>query len=175
VATLVLDAVQGVTTQDASIAGQINEDGRPIVLVFNKWDLVESPETRVRELDDEVDRRLAFIVEAPRLTVSALTGQRVFKVLDEARVVARAACRRVGTPELNRFLATTMAERFAGGSASPKALYMTQTSILPPRFVVFCRQPSRVEPAFRRFLERRIREEFQFGPTPIVLDFRASR
>lgn len=175
VAVLVLDAAAGVTTQDAAIAGEINEAGRPLVLALNKWDLVEQPDERVRELNLDLDERLAFVENAPRVTLSAKTGVRVFKVLDECRAVIRAASQRVATAELNRFLGTTMGERFSAGAAGPKTLYITQAGVLPPRFVVFCRDPSQVDPGFRRFLERRIRENFNFGPTPIRLDFRRSR
>ncbi len=175
VAVLVLDAAAGVTTQDASIAGEINEAGRPLVLALNKWDLVENPDQRFRDLARDLDRRLAFVENAPRATVSAKTGVRVFKLLDLCRDVIRAAGRRVPTAELNRFLAATMGERFAGGAGGPRTLYITQTGVLPPRFVVFCRDPSQVDAGFRRFLERRIREAFQFDGSPIRLDFRPSR
>ena len=176
VAVLVLDAVMGPTTQDASIAGEITEAGRPLVVAFNKWDLVQNPEERVKELEREMERRFAFLEAAPKLTISALTGQRAFKVLDLAREAATAACRRVATSELNRFLARAMAELIAGkGGTGPKTLYITQTGTLPPRFVVFCRDPEKIDDAFTRYLERRLREEFDFGPTPVLVEFRSSR
>jgi GTP-binding protein len=175
VAVLVLDAVMGPTTTDASIAGEIHEAGRPLVLALNKWDLVENPETRVKELERDLARRFAFVPEAPRITISALSGQRAFKLLDVCREVALAAGRRVSTSELNRFLESMMGELVAGGGNAPRTLYITQSGALPPRFVVFCRDVSRVDAAFRRFIERQLREAFDFGPTPIVLDFRSSR
>lgn len=176
VAVLVLDAMMGPTTQDASIAGEIHEAGRPLVLAFNKWDLVENPEERIKALDRDIDRRLAFVSAAPRITVSAVTGQRAFKVLDTCRDVATAASRKVSTSELNRFLIATMGELLEGGGSAPtRTLYITQTGTLPPRFVVFCRDAARIDAGFRRFVERRVREAFGFGPTPIVLEFRSSR
>lgn len=175
VAVLVLDATAGPTTTDASIAGEIHDAGRPLVLALNKWDLVENPEARIKELAALLDRRLGFVVEAPRVSVSALTGQRAFRLLDECRAVARAASRKVTTSELNRFLASTMGDLLAGRGSAPRALYITQSGVLPPRFIVFCRDVSRIDPAFRRFIEGRLRVAFGFGPTPILLDFRSSR
>jgi GTP-binding protein len=176
VAVLVLDAVQGPTTQDAAIAGEIHDAGRPLVIALNKWDLVPNPEERVKELDRDIERRFAFVANAPRVTVSALSGQRAFKVLDYCRDVALAAGKRVTTSELNRFLAGTIGELVASaGATPPRTLYITQTGSLPPRFVIFVRDTGRIDAAFRRFFERRLREAFEFGPTPISLEFRSTR
>ncbi len=175
IAILVLDATMGPTTQDASIAGEIHAAGRPVVLALNKWDLVPDPAARVKLLGRDLDRRLTFLGDAPRITVSALEGQRAFKLLDAARDLAVKAARRVTTSELNRFVGEITAELRSGGTSGPRILYATQSGVLPPRFVVFCRDAEAVEPPFRRFVERRLREGFDFGATPIVLDFRSTR
>lgn len=174
VAIQVIDAVEGLTSGDVAIAGEILEVGRPMVLALNKWDLVEHAERRVLEIDREIERRLAFAPRIPRLTVSALSGQRVFKLLDLAREQALASLRRISTSELNRFLERSIGELLAGGGSTSRMLYVTQIGTLPPRFAIFCRDPARVDSSVRRYLENRIREEFGLGPVPVVVEFRAS-
>ncbi len=172
VAMLVIDASMGVTSQDVGIAGEIERMGRPLILVLNKWDLVENPERAFITLDRDLSARLSFARQAPRIAVSAQTGQRISKILDLGLQVARAASRRIGTGELNRFLAKTVGERLSHGGSAPKMLYSTQLGILPPRFVIFCRRPWKVDAPFKRFVEKRLREAFDFGPTPVIVDFR---
>jgi GTP-binding protein len=174
VAIFVVDAVQGITSGDVAIAGEILETGRPMVLAFNKWDLVADAEARIGELDLEIERRLAFAPKVPRVTVSAISGQRAFKLLDLAREQALAATRRIPTSELNRFLERSLAELLAGGGSTTRMLYVTQTGTLPPRFAIFCREPEQVDPATRRYLENRLREEFDLGPVPVVVDLKLS-
>ncbi len=172
IAVLVLDAVAGVTTQDASIAGEIEAAGRPMVLAFNKWDLVDDPDARARELDAEVARRLAFLPGPPVVRLSALHGQRAFRVLDRCRELARRGSRRVPTGELNRFVAGLTARLRDAGTGAPKVFYMTQVGVFPPRFLVFARRAGKVDPSFRRHLERQLREAFDLGPVPVKLEFR---
>lgn len=174
VAVVVLDATAGVTSQDQGIVGAAIDAGRPIVLALNKWDLVEQPERRVEEIDDAIARRLAFAGGIPRVTLSALTGQRAFKVLDVARDVAELATRKISTSELNRFLERTLGDHLGAGGSAPKALYATQIGILPPTFVIFCRKPEKISASFRRFVERRIRETFGLEAIPVRISFRAS-
>ncbi|MDQ7006265.1 MAG: ribosome biogenesis GTPase Der [Acidobacteriota bacterium] len=171
-AVLVLDAVMGPTSQDVAIAGEIAKARRPLILVLNKWDRIEDPEAAVERIDDALETRLGFVRYAPRLTVSALTGQRVFKVLDTALDVARAAGRRLKTSELNRFLDRVVRRHTAEGGSAPKMLYITQTGVLPPRFIIFHRERAQMTPQLRRFLENRLREAFDLGPTPVVIDFK---
>ncbi len=174
VAVLVLDATMGPTSQDVGIAGEIVKAGRPFLLALNKWDLVQDPEEAVKRVDDALERRLQFARYAPRLTVSASSGQRVFKILDLARDVAVAATREIRTSELNRFLIKTLHDHVSVGGSSQKMFYIAQTGILPPTFVVFCRDKNKVTPQIKRFLEKRLRETFDFGPTPVFLSFRSS-
>jgi GTP-binding protein len=172
VAILVVDASMGVTSQDVSIAGEIADMGRPLVLALNKWDLVEQPEQAIRAITDTLSRRMGFVDYAPRITLSALSGRRAPKLLDACVEVARAASRRIKTADLNRFLGGTRDDLAAAGTGAPKSLYITQTGVLPPRFVVFARHRERATPAYRRFLENRLREAFELGPTPVVIDLR---
>jgi len=172
IAVLVLDATAGVTTRDASIAGEIEAAGRPMILAFNKWDLVDDPDARARELDAEVARRLAFLPDPPVVRLSALHGQRAFRVLDRCRELARRGSRRVPTGELNRFVAGLTARLRDAGTGAPKIFYMTQVGVFPPRFIVFARRAGKVDPSFRRHLERQLREAFDLGPVPVKLEFR---
>ncbi|RMG43263.1 MAG: ribosome biogenesis GTPase Der [Acidobacteria bacterium] len=172
VAVLVLDAPQGLTSQDVAIAGEIAKSAKPFVIALNKWDLVSDPDRTRRDLEAAIDRRLGFASYAPRLSVSAVEGRRVFRLLDTCRAVAEAASRRIPTSELNRFLQAAVAEHLSRGGSSPKMLYATQIGTLPPRFVVFCRDPGRLSAPLRRFLEGRLRDAFQLGPTPVVVTFR---
>lgn len=172
VAVLVIDASMGVTSQDVAIAGMIAEMGRPLVLAMNKWDLVGDPEDAVRTLADTLVRRMSFVHYAPRVTLSALTGRHARKLLDACGEVAAAASRRVKTSDLNRFLAESARALAAAGTSSPRSLYITQTGILPPRFVVFTRKLDRQATSFRRFLENRLRDAFDLGPTPVIVDLR---
>jgi GTP-binding protein len=174
VALVVLDASAGITSQDQAVVGQALDARRPPVLAFNKWDLVEAPDELGRRLDDLLARRLGFAGRLPRVTLSALTGQRAFRVLDALDETARSASRRIATSELNRFLESTLAEHLSGGGTAPKTFYMTQTGVLPPRFVIFCRKPERISPAFRRFVENRIRRAFGFEKVPVGVSFRAA-
>lgn len=172
VAVLVIDASMGVTSQDVAIAGQIAEMHRPLVLALNKWDLVERPEEAIVEVTDTLARRMKFVHFAPRVTVSALTGRRAPKLLDASVEVVQAASRRISTADLNRFLQASRRELASAGTAAPKSLYITQTGILPPRFVVFARHRERASDGYVRYLENRLRDAFDFGPTPVVVDLR---
>ena len=174
VAVVVVDANQGVTSQDQAVVGEALEAGRPILLALNKWDLVEKADERVRELDDQIRRKLSFAGEVPRVRLSALTGQRAFKVLDQLVQIVERASRKVATSELNRFLRTILEAHLSGGGSAPKSFYITQTGILPPRFVVFCRDPKKATQPFRRFVERRIRETFDMRDGPVRVSFRAT-
>jgi len=174
VAVLVLDATMGPTSQDVGIAGEIVKAGKPFLLALNKWDLVEDPEVATKKVKDTLDRRLQFANFAPRLTMSALTGQRSFKVLDIARTIAQAASKQIRTSELNRFLSRTLTDHIAVGGSAPKMFYMVQTGTLPPAFVLFCRDKGKVSPQMKRFLENRIRRTFGLGPTPVLIHFRST-
>jgi GTP-binding protein len=170
VVLLVLDASGPITALDQTIAGYAAEAGRPLILVGNKWDLVEDAEEATKHLRDEIGRRFRFARQAPVLTISAKTGLRAEKVFEIIDRVEAAARRRVGTPELNRFL---KGEVVSG--RGPNLLYITQTGIRPPTFIVFTHDAGSVHFSLRRRLENRLRETFDFGPTPIVLRFRSRR
>ena len=168
VVLFLIDASAPLTAQDLRIAGQVAGAHRPLVLVANKWDLVTRPDEVTRRLRDELVARIRFARCAPLATASALTGlrvERLFPLIDE---VDRSSRRRLTTPELNRFL------REEGWSGRvPRLLYMTQTGISPPSFLIFTRDASRIHFSVRRRLENRLRERFGLGPTPLILRIRS--
>jgi GTP-binding protein len=180
VALVVIDASEGFTDQDARVASLVRACGRPAAVVANKWDRMEErPLERRQRVRDEVAHGLRFMADAPIVTISALTGKGVDALFPVVKKLAAAADRRISTSELNRWLRTTvalhepsMAQR--GSRRRPiKFFYATQTTVRPPTFVLFCTEPGAVKPAYRRFLENRLRESFDLVGTPVRLRLRA--
>jgi GTP-binding protein len=165
-ALLVIDAIEGVTHQDQRLAERIDAAGSPIVVVLNKWDLVTDAERRARIIAD-VEDRLAFLSYAPLLKVSARTGGGTHKLLPAIGEAVAAYRRRIPTRELNKVLA---AAQQAHPAPNAKILYATQGATDPPTFTLFA---TRTLPAtYLRYIERRIREGFGFGPTPLKIRVR---
>jgi GTP-binding protein len=177
VAILVLDGAAGFAAQDAHIAGYVQDAWKPLVVAVNKWDLLEEREQAAKDWQERVRYHLRFAKQAPVALVSAKSGQRVTKLLDLVEAAWEAAGRTVPTPTLNRWLErVSTAERGAPAAGrSIRLLYATQTGIRPPSFVLFCSDPRRVHFSLRRFLENSLRREFDFGPSPIRLQFRGRR
>jgi GTP-binding protein len=164
-ALLVIDATAGVTRQDQRLAERVDAAGSPIVVVLNKWELLDA-EARAR-VRAEVEDRLMFLAYAPVLKISALTGLGVHKLVPALREAVEAYHRRVPTGELNRVLAEAQAAHRSPGG---RILYATQGATDPPTFTLFA---TKALPApYLRYLERRIREHFGFGPTPLKLRVR---
>jgi GTP-binding protein len=177
VALLVLDASTGLAAQDAHVAGYVHDAYKPMVVVVNKWDLLDEREEQAKQWTDTVRRRLRFVKEAPLLLVSALTGQRVVKILDHVDRLYAAAGIRISTPELNRWL-----QEVAGPYLAPPSrgrvvrfFYVTQKGVHPPHFVLFCNDPRRVHFSRQRQLENSLRQRFGFAGVPLRLDLRARR
>jgi GTP-binding protein len=175
VAVLVLDAHDGLTAQDAHVAGYVIEEGRGLVIAVNKWDIVEDKTPKsFDELAATLRRELAFIDYAPIVSISAKTGQRVQKVLELAVDVWGERRRRIGTGELNRLLAQAV-ERTPPAvvhGRRAKIRYVTQAAVAPPTFVFFTTDPASIHFSYRRYLENRLREAYGFDGTPIRLIFR---
>jgi GTP-binding protein len=180
VALLVLDAAEGFTDQDAHVASLTRERGRPAAVLINKWDCVEDGEHGA-QLRRAIDHGLRFMPDAPVLAVSAKTGAGVGRLFEAIRRLHEVSQRRIPTPDLNRWLQDAvrrhepaMAQR--GSRRRPlKFFYATQTGVAPPTFVLFCTEPSAVQPAYRRFLENRLRERFDLDGTPVRLRLRARK
>ncbi|HZQ86654.1 MAG TPA: ribosome biogenesis GTPase Der [Acidimicrobiales bacterium] len=165
-ALLVIDATEGVTHQDQRLAERIDAAGSPVVIVLNKWELLET-ETRVTVQADVADR-LGFLGYAPVLKVSARTGLGVHKLLPALHQSIEAYHRRVPTRELNGVVQEAQQAHPAPGGV--RVLYATQGATDPPTFTLFTTRP--LPPTYLRYLERKIREHFGFGPTPLKLRVR---
>jgi GTP-binding protein len=177
VALLLLDATEGVTEQDAHIAGYVVDEARGLVLVVNKWDLVEKDAYSVQYYTDEIRRALKFVAYAPLVFVSAITGQRVGKAIDMALKVQESRSTRVPTGELNRLVMESVS-RHAPPSKRGKRLkiyYATQADTAPPRFVFFVNDPQLVHFSYQRYLENQLRESFGFEGSPLRMAFRRRR
>ena len=171
VAVLVLDGSQSVSEQDVRILQTVREAGRALVIAFNKWDLVD--EERRYYLDREIERDLVQVQWAPRINVTARTGWHVDRLVPALDRALEGWETRISTGQLNAFLGRLVAEHphpVRGGKQS-KILFGTQSSTSPPTFVLFT--SGKLEASYERFIERRLREEFGFVGTPIVLVQRA--
>ncbi len=173
VCLLVVDATVGVTEQDQKVAGMAIDRGCGLVLILNKWDLVETEQQR-DEIVSSIDKRLDFAPWVPTVNVSALTGRATDKVLDLAVRAATAHASQVRTTELNDLLAEI---RESGHTRSErgrrlKIQYATQTGSKPPVISFWCNAPDLVDDNFERFIENRLRKRFDLTGTPIRLKFR---
>ena len=171
VSLLIVDAVEGITHQDAVVAGYAQEAGAAVVLVVNKWDLVAKDTFTAIDFEARIRHELGFLQHAPMIFVSALTGQRVSKLLEHVRTVADAHARRVSTGELNRFLREAVAANSppAVDGKLPKLFFMTQVGVRPPTFVVKANTDRGLHFSYLRYLENRLRESFGLVGTPIRL------
>ena len=167
IALLVIDATQGITSQDQRLAERIDAAGCPIVIVLNKWELVDTGEDR-SDVETEVKRKLAFVGEAPIIKISALSGKGVHKILPLLQEAITQYHRRVPTKDVNKVLSDAQQRQPAGGGA--KVMYAVQGATDPPTFTLFVNRD--LPPPYLRYLERSIREAFGFGPTPIKLRVR---
>ncbi len=167
IALLVIDAIEGVTGQDQRLAERIDAAGCPILVLFNKWELIDDPDDRLNKLA-ELSRKLAFIGNAPVLKISALTGKGVHKLRPVLQDAITQYHRRVPTKDVNRVISDAQQRSPAGGGA--KVLYAVQGATDPPTFTLFVNRE--IPQTYIRYLERSIREAFGFGSTPLKLRVR---
>jgi GTP-binding protein len=175
VAVLVIDAVEGLTAQDAHVAGYIVEEGKGLVIAVNKWDLVEEKTGRTFDQYVEwIQNDVPFLDFAPVVSISAKTGQRVGRVLEMAIDIWGERRKRVSTAELNRVIRIAVERQVPPvvKNRRPKIFYGTQAAVAPPTFVFFANDAAAVHFSYRRYLENRLREAFGFDGTPIRLIFR---
>lgn len=174
VCLLVMDAGEGLSEQDVKIAGFIDEQGKPSVVVVNKWDLIEKDTHTVEKFKKDLACDLAFMDYFRFVTVSALTGQRVNKLIDEVNYVYAKSTFRASTGMLNDVVADAIAavEPPASSGRRAKIKYVTQASTQPPTFIFFTNEAKLVHFSYRRYLENYIRRAFSLDGTPIRLVFR---
>jgi GTP-binding protein len=170
VAVVVLDASNPISEQDLRIITMVEEAGKALIIVMNKWDLVD--EDRQISLDREIDRHLDQVEWAQRVNLAAKTGWHRDRLAPALRTSLTSWEKRIPTSRLNSFLGTLIAATPppVRGGKQPKILYATQAGIAPPRFVIFT--TGFLESSYRRFIERRLREEFEFPGTPIQISVR---
>jgi GTP-binding protein len=169
-AVVVLDASLPISEQDLRVITMVEEAGKAMVIVMNKWDLVD--EDRRDQLDKEIDRHLDQVEWAQRVNVAAKTGWHRDRLAPALRTAIDSWERRVPTAKLNSFLGALIGATPppVRGGKQPKIYYATQAGIAPPKFVVF--SSGWIEPSYRRFIERRLREEFGFPGTPVMVAIR---
>ena len=169
VVLMVIDAVEGVTEQDAKIAGIAHERGKGIIIVVNKWDAIEKNDKTMREYENEVRRVLSFMPYAQIMYVSAQTGQRLVKLYDMIDMVIENQSMRVATGVLNEIMteAVAMQQPPSDKGKRLKLYYITQVSVKPPTFVIFVNDKELMHFSYTRYLENKIREAFGFKGTSL--------
>jgi len=181
VALMVIDAVEGVTNLDANIAGYAVESGCSVILVVNKWDaLVEKETNTIYRFEDKLRQAMKFLDWSPMITISALTGQRVQNILPLVVKANEARNLRIQTSKLNRFFEDNVSQPRGGTAPSPnkgggsrlKIQFITQGGLRPPLFILFTSGgvgKAELHFSYLRYIENRLREEFEFFATPIRL------
>ena len=171
VCLLMIDAVDGVTEQDTKIAGMAHDSGKAVIIVINKWDLIEKETSTQAEFEKKVRTQLAYMTYAPVMFISAMTGQRVENIFDKIKEVYAANCFRATTGMLNTILAdaTARVQPPTDKGKRLKVFYMTQVGIKPPTFVCFCNDAKLFHYSYLRYLENRLRDVYDFTGTPIKM------
>jgi len=174
IALLLIDSLEGITDQDAHVAGYALERGRGLVLLFNKWDLIEDRRVMQKKIKDQIELKLRFLSFAPYLTASAKTGLRVEKIFKSLEEVFAQYTTRVTTGQLNRVLERALAAHSPPyvGRQRLKFYYATQARTRPPTFIIFTNQPSKVHFSYKRYLANSFREAFGLDKTPVKIVFR---
>lgn len=175
VVLLLIDGYEGLTAQDTHIAGYVLEESKGLVLVVNKWDLVEKESDTMTLYAEELRDRMPFLSWAPAAFISAKYSQRIPTVLEAVVRVAEERQRRVPTAALNRLLREAVYAHEPPSKPGKwlKFYYVTQADVRPPTFVFFVNDPKQVQFGYRRYLENRLRERFGFDGTPLKLIFRS--
>ena len=169
VCVLLIDAEEGITEQDTKIAGIAHERGRAAIIAVNKWDKIEKNDKTTREFTAKIDAELKYMPYAPKIFISAITGQRIHKLFELIHTVYQNHAQRVATGMLNEVVleATAMHAPPTDKGRALRVYYATQVSVKPPTFVLFVNDSSLMHFSYKRYLENNIREAFGFFGTPI--------
>ena len=169
VVLMVIDAVEGVTEQDAKIAGIANERGKGIIIVVNKWDAIEKSDRTMREYEGKIRNVLSYMPYAEIMYISAKTGQRIQKLFDMIDMVIENQSLRIATGVLNEIMteAVAMQQPPSDKGKRLKLYYITQVSVKPPTFVIFVNDKELMHFSYTRYLENKIREAFGFRGTSL--------
>ena len=176
VVLMLLDAVDGVTEQDKKVAGYAHEAGKGILIVVNKWDAIEKDDKTMKKFEEEVREEMAYLSYAPVVFISALTGQRVAKVLEWVRFISEQQNLRISTARLNEVIQEALRLNPPPTDKGRKCriLYGTQVGVKPPKFAVYVNEPDLVHFSYERYLINQLRQSFGFEGTPIWLLIRKS-
>jgi len=174
VCLLVIDAEKGIAEQDSKIAGYIHEQGKGIIIVVNKWDMIKKDEKTTDFYKQDINRVLPFLAYAPTVFTSALTGQRISRLLEIVNHVSNQHALRVQTGVLNDIIneAVLMNQPSISGGRRLNIYYGTQISVKPPTFIIFVNDPALMHFSYERYLENQIRKSFGFEGTPIRIIIR---
>ena len=174
IAVLVIDAQEGVTDQDTKIAGIAHDRGKGMIIVVNKWDLIEKDTNTMNKMTKDIRNKLAYMPYAEMVFVSALTGQRLPKLFDSIDIVEQYACMRIQTGVINEILTDAVAETEPPQDKGRRLrlYYMTQVSVKPPTFVLFVNSKELAHFSYIRYIENKLREAFLFRGTPIRIILR---
>lgn len=177
VVLLVIDATEGVTEQDKKIGGYAHEEGKAIIVVINKWDLVPKNTQTMKDFETELDDELAYMPYAVRVYVSALTGQRLGKIMEMVTYVAEQHQRRIPATRINEVLleATLLNPPPSDKGKRLKVYYGTQVGIKPPTFVIFVNDIELMHFSYLRYLENQLRDNFMLKGTPIKMKVRGKK
>lgn len=169
IAIVMIDATTGVTEQDAKIAGVVHDNGKGVIIAVNKWDAIEKDDRTMNEFGKDVDDILSYLPFAPKIYISALTGQRLGKIYETIDTVAESIEKRVSTGLLNDVLydATAMNQPPSDKGRQLRIYYMTQIGVKPPTFVIFVNNAELMHYSYKRYLENCLRKAFGFEGTPI--------
>lgn len=174
VVVMVIDAVEGITEQDAKIAGIAHERGKGMIIAVNKWDAIEKDDKTMNKFTKDVREKLAFMPYAEMLFISAETGQRLPKLFDTIDAVIENHAMRIGTGVLNEILseAVAMKQPPSDKGRRLRLYYITQVSVKPPTFVIFINDKELTHFSYTRYIENQIRETFGFRGTPLHFIYR---
>lgn len=169
VVLLLIDAVEGITEQDAKIAGIAHDNGKAIIVCVNKWDALEKDDKTIYKFTEEVRNTLSFMTYAEIVFISAKTGQRIPKLFETIDSVYENHCMRVGTGVLNEIMtrAVAMQQPPTDKGKRLKLFYITQVSVKPPTFVIFVNDKDMMHFSYTRYIENQIRDTFGFKGTPL--------
>jgi GTP-binding protein len=174
IVVLVIDAVEGVTEQDAKIAGIAHERGKAVIIAVNKWDALEKDDKTIYRVTEKVRDTLAYMPYAEIIFISAKTGQRLPKLFETIEIVSENHAMRVSTGVLNEIMAEAVAMQQPPSDKGKRLrlYYITQVSVKPPTFVIFVNDKELMHFSYTRYIENQIRETFGFKGTPIKIIIR---
>jgi GTP-binding protein len=175
VCLLMIDASQGLESQDINLFSLINRNNKGVVIVVNKWDLIEKDNKTILEFEQKIRAKIAPFDDVPIVFTSVINKQRIFKVLETARKVYQSRSRQIPTSELNERLLPIVKEQNLPPAYKGKYVkikYIMQLKTAYPQFVFYCNLPQYIKDPYKRFVENRLREMYDFNGVPITIFFR---